>query len=271
MKRHFTPESLEMLLEEIRIRNILKRVNYGRSYPLTMPGGGNPYAAAIENLGAPIDAFLIVDGKQVPVQIVASTIRDKVRPAAESIDNGDAAFSLSGSLAASGSRKQRRRPIEEFELKVDVPGYRILDSKVSENGMESLGVFEDGTCVFRDSDTNQCVANDTSNAELRGFRDGESSLLPSVHGAEVQDTPVKTCGSDTDSELIDRIRAGSAEAFADLVAKYGRIIMGNIRRSASNEDAEDIYQNVLIAVAQQLDIFRGKANFRHGYLVYREI
>ena len=77
-KKLFTPESLEEFLEETRIRNLLKRVNYGRSYPLRMSGGGNPYSAAINDLGAIIDANLwINDETPVSATIVASKKSDR--------------------------------------------------------------------------------------------------------------------------------------------------------------------------------------------------
>ena len=260
MKRLFASESLELLLEEIRIRNLLKRVNYGRSYPLTMPGGGNPYAAAIEDLGAPIGALLIVDDIRIPVKVVASVARDKIRPAVKSSDLGGTAFSLSGSLAASGSRKQRQRPIEEIELRVEVPGYRILDSKVSENGAESFSVCEENTFVFRDADTNQCVASDTAKVELRALKDDDSSLLPSRHASERQDIQARGPVSETDRDLIHRILSGSTEAFANLVAKYRPESFERILKTSSKEDIEDIMQETWVAVYQQLGTFEGRSD-----------
>lgn len=270
MKKLFTPESLDRFLEEIRLRSLLKRVNYGRSYPLTSHYGGNPYEEAMGNLGGTINAYLVVDGKNVDATIIARPMSDQVRSARGSENGGTTTYKHAERIAASGSRKKEKPPTEGIEFYVDIPGYRILDSTVSEKGVSTSSVYEDDRLNFAEADTNPCVANKDATAELRVLRDDESSLLPpdsvAEKVAEGEEFPAPSRHHEEDTGLADKSGDAYLEArfeeFTDLVAKYGPRIKRFVRKDVGNdEDAEDITQDTLFAAYQSLHLFEGKSEF----------
>jgi RNA polymerase sigma-70 factor (ECF subfamily) len=68
----------------------------------------------------------------------------------------------------------------------------------------------------------------------------------------------------TDLELIDAVRNGDSECFAELVRKYQPRIFATARRYARREDeVEDIVQEVFLKAFQKLGTFRGEAPFEH--------
>lgn len=68
----------------------------------------------------------------------------------------------------------------------------------------------------------------------------------------------------TDTELIQAVRAGKTDRFEELVRRYQPKIFGTARRYARREDeVEDIVQEVFIKAFQKLDSFRGDAPFEH--------
>jgi RNA polymerase sigma-70 factor (ECF subfamily) len=78
----------------------------------------------------------------------------------------------------------------------------------------------------------------------------------------VQDAVVNQAAP-LDAALIDRLRGGDAEAFADIVAKYSpamlHVARGFVSTSAS---AEDVVQEAWLAVIKGLDGFEGRASLR---------
>ena len=64
----------------------------------------------------------------------------------------------------------------------------------------------------------------------------------------------------TDEQLVARLRAGDASAVADLATLYrSRILQLALRYVGSQEDAEEIAQDVLLKVYRKIDAFRGDA------------
>lgn len=67
-----------------------------------------------------------------------------------------------------------------------------------------------------------------------------------------------------DTELIECIRKGEVEVFAELVRRYQARVFRTARRYARREDeVEDIVQEVFLKVHQKLEGFRGDAPFEH--------
>lgn len=67
--------------------------------------------------------------------------------------------------------------------------------------------------------------------------------------------------SETDSSLLDDIRAGKADAWARLVRRYeGRLLNFAASRLPQRADAEDIVQDTLVAFIKALDSFRDAAS-----------
>jgi RNA polymerase sigma-70 factor (ECF subfamily) len=66
-----------------------------------------------------------------------------------------------------------------------------------------------------------------------------------------------------DHAMVERVRAGERQAFADLVKKHRagtqRLIRGYV---ASDEEAEDVTQETFLRVLRAIDSFRGEASFR---------
>lgn len=66
----------------------------------------------------------------------------------------------------------------------------------------------------------------------------------------------------TESELIERCRAGDQGAFAELVARsHSRIWAVCVQITTHRQDAEDALQDALTAAWQNLDSFRGTSRF----------
>lgn len=64
----------------------------------------------------------------------------------------------------------------------------------------------------------------------------------------------------TDGQLVARLRAGDPSAVADLATLYrSRILQLAMRYVKSQEDAEEIAQDVLLKVYRKIDAFRGDA------------
>lgn len=63
-----------------------------------------------------------------------------------------------------------------------------------------------------------------------------------------------------ESELVRRLKAGDAEAFADLLDHYGAKIFNLVFRSVNpREEAEDVAQEVFVEVWRGIGGFRGGA------------
>ena len=68
---------------------------------------------------------------------------------------------------------------------------------------------------------------------------------------------------DADRPLVDEARAGSQEAFAQLVTRYERRVFNLARAlTASDADADDLGQEVFLRVYRGLGRFRGDSTFR---------
>jgi RNA polymerase sigma-70 factor (ECF subfamily) len=64
----------------------------------------------------------------------------------------------------------------------------------------------------------------------------------------------------TDTDLVERMRAGDESAVADLAADYRpRVLHLAYRYTRNREDAEEVAQDVLLKVFQKIEAFRGDA------------
>ena len=68
----------------------------------------------------------------------------------------------------------------------------------------------------------------------------------------------------TDAELVERCRAGDAEAWNELVERYSRYVYAVTARGfrLSEQDAEDVYQEVFARVYTHLDTLRDDSALR---------
>lgn len=75
------------------------------------------------------------------------------------------------------------------------------------------------------------------------------------------DTPVM---ERSDAQIIADVRTGKVEAFESLVTRHQPRVFATARRYARSEDeVEDIVQEVFIKAFKKLDSFRGEAPFEH--------
>src|SRR5665811_1609921 len=66
----------------------------------------------------------------------------------------------------------------------------------------------------------------------------------------------------TDSELIEEIRDGKAEALGTLMSRYeGRVYSLAYRMMGNKEDAEDVLQDTFLNVVRSIDGFRSQSSF----------
>lgn len=73
---------------------------------------------------------------------------------------------------------------------------------------------------------------------------------------------IPTPSSSSDSTLIARARAGSKQAFGELVGRHSAQVYGvSYRMLRNREDAEDNLQNVFIKAYRKIDQFEGKSHF----------
>lgn len=68
----------------------------------------------------------------------------------------------------------------------------------------------------------------------------------------------------TDSELVERCRAGDSDAWNELVERYSRYVYAIAVRGfrLSDEDAEDVFQDVFTRVYTRLDTLRDASALR---------
>ncbi len=72
-----------------------------------------------------------------------------------------------------------------------------------------------------------------------------------------------------DSELIARYKSGDADAFASLYRRYRGVVAGYVfALTRSREEAENIVQEVFLAVIRRIDSLTPEGNFR-AYLLTR--
>ncbi|MDF1564753.1 MAG: sigma-70 family RNA polymerase sigma factor [Deltaproteobacteria bacterium] len=94
-------------------------------------------------------------------------------------------------------------------------------------------------------------------ADLALLTPHEASSEPSEAGI---DEPEVTYLQPSDRRLIARIRQGDERAFSELVSAYqDRIFSLSLRMMGSREEAEDLTQEVFVALYQHLGQFRGEA------------
>src|ERR1700758_4913822 len=73
---------------------------------------------------------------------------------------------------------------------------------------------------------------------------------------------VSTAQSLTEQALIERIKAGEAELFYQLIEPYQRAVFSGAYSVLANEaDAEEVAQEVFLKVFSKLDQFRGESKF----------
>ena len=76
-------------------------------------------------------------------------------------------------------------------------------------------------------------------------------------------TDNKKCESITDESLVDiHLKSGPKCAFEEIVNRYSNKIYGFALRITKNDkDAEEVFQDVFMTLAQKLDTFRGESKF----------
>lgn len=66
----------------------------------------------------------------------------------------------------------------------------------------------------------------------------------------------------SDVELIERFRAGSVEAFEELVSRYeAKVFNLALRFTRNQEDAEEVLQDVFATIYKKIEGFQGKSAF----------
>jgi RNA polymerase sigma-70 factor, ECF subfamily len=99
----------------------------------------------------------------------------------------------------------------------------------------------------------------------KSLRMGLVTKAPSLELAVCREkTSLKPRNSETDAErlLIERTRAGSSEALADLVQIHSpRIYNWSLRVLKNHEDAEDNTQKVLCKMYLNINAFKGRSRF----------
>lgn len=79
-----------------------------------------------------------------------------------------------------------------------------------------------------------------------------------------RDLEVRIAGSDSfeDAELVDRLKNGDEEAFAGLLRKYqGKVSRLAMNMTRNRGDAEEVTQDVFLAVYKKIGGFNGRAAF----------
>ena len=67
----------------------------------------------------------------------------------------------------------------------------------------------------------------------------------------------------TDSELVERVRAGDIAAFGELVERHrGAVFRAALAALGNDADAEDVAQDALVLSFKRIDQFRGDASVR---------
>ena len=89
----------------------------------------------------------------------------------------------------------------------------------------------------------------------------ETSFIKKLISSVVVDN--KKCDSITDEGLIDlHLKSGPKCAFEEIVNRYSNKIYGFALRITKNDkDAEEVFQEVFMTLAQKLDTFRGESKF----------
>ena len=73
-------------------------------------------------------------------------------------------------------------------------------------------------------------------------------------------TPRPAATFDGESALVDRLRAGDAQAFEDVVRKYGGRMLATARRLVgTDDDARDVVQEAFLAAFRAIETFAGAA------------
>ncbi len=63
-----------------------------------------------------------------------------------------------------------------------------------------------------------------------------------------------------DAQLINRLKAGDEAALETLMAQYQTRVFGMaLRMTGNRQDAEEVLQDVFLAVVQKIETFRGEA------------
>lgn len=68
--------------------------------------------------------------------------------------------------------------------------------------------------------------------------------------------------NDSDLELVKRVQAGDVNSFGDLIDRHQRAVYGIVSRMVNNrDDADDLVQEIFVAVYRSIRTFRGEAKF----------
>lgn len=65
----------------------------------------------------------------------------------------------------------------------------------------------------------------------------------------------------TDNDIIQQVKTGNQQAYAQLVSRYQNYVFTIVSRYlSSREDAEELSQDIFVKAYRSLGDFRGKAN-----------
>lgn len=125
-------------------------------------------------------------------------------------------------------------------------------------------IYTDGTIFLqiRDNSLFQSWQSLFQDGEpLASELDFERYFVNSLKG-EVTMEKIEKALEVTDAQLVDSFRAGDKEAFVELLNRYSEKVHNlSIRITRSEEDAEEVLQDVFVTVYNKIEKFEGKSAF----------
>src|ERR1035437_5173941 len=71
------------------------------------------------------------------------------------------------------------------------------------------------------------------------------------------------CAAASDQAIIERVRSGDINAFADLLTRYRAWVFAIVLKHAPRERAEELAHDIFVEAYKALPTYRGTAEFRH--------
>ena len=71
------------------------------------------------------------------------------------------------------------------------------------------------------------------------------------------------CAASSDQAIIERVRHGEINAFADLLTRYRAWVFAIVLKHAPRERAEELANDIFVEAYKALPTYRGTAEFRH--------
>jgi RNA polymerase sigma-70 factor (ECF subfamily) len=109
------------------------------------------------------------------------------------------------------------------------------------------------------------AALSAASGELSAVSDSETSSgrgAPNKPGRRASNSKKARARQGDDRKLVEKVRAGDADAYAELVRRYEtRIIALLLGMVRNREDARDLAQQAFIKAYRNLDRFRGSSSF----------